>query len=224
MRHQKNNHIRRDSQASRPACSPWLLAAHAAAAQSLQEGQSRPQVLGDMASGSIADGLLAKFIELPRAEQLQLASLINHYLRVRTSDERAAGPADEEPPSGSDTGHQSQATPDAERQSQATPGAERQSQATPEAEHQPKENTKKTPPAAKDAAKKRYYTVVRSSGTTTNLLGIHHCFWAQLTRRMPDGKSLTGWSGHLHGFDTLSSALAYWHADHPSTEPVFHTY
>ena len=223
MRHQKNNHIRRDSQASRPACSPWLLAAHAAAAQSLQEGQSRPQVLGDMASGSIVDRLLAKFIELPRAEQLQLASLINHYLRVRTS-ERAAGPADEEPPSGSDTGHQSQATPDAERQSQATPGAERQSQATPEAEHQPQENTKQTPPVFKDAAKKRYYTVVRSGGTTENLLGIHHCLWGQLTRRMPDGKSLTGWPGHLHGFDTLSSALAYWHADHPTTEPVIHTY
>ena len=100
---------------------------------------------------------------------------------MRTS---AAGPADEEPPSGSDTGHQSQATPDtghqsqatpdAEHQSQATPGAERQSQATPEAEHQPKENTKQTPPVFKDAAKKRYYTVVRSGGTTENLLGIHH--------------------------------------------------
>ena len=160
-----------------------------------------------MASGSIADGLLAKFIELPRAEQLQLASFINHYLRVRTS-EGAAGPADEEPPSGSDTGHQSQATPDAERQSQATPGAERQSQATPEAEHQPKENTKQKPPVFKDAAKKRYYTVVRSGGTTENLLGIHHCLWGQLVRRMPDGKTLTGWLGHLHGFDTLSSALS----------------
>jgi len=177
-----------------------------------------------MASGSIADGLLAKFIELPRAEQLQLASLINHYLRVRTS-EGAAGPADEEPPSGSDTGHQSQATPDAERQSQATPGAERQSQATPEAEHQSRGDAANQKPLVfKDAGKKRYCTVVRSGGTTENLLGIHHCLWGQLVRRMPNGKNLEKWQGHLHGFDTLSSALAYWHDDHPTTEPVFHTY
>jgi hypothetical protein len=176
-----------------------------------------------MASGSTVDELFAKYLLLPRADQLQLASFINHH-RSLCASERAAGPADEEPPSGSDAGYQSQATPDAERQSQATPGAERQSQATPEAEHQPQENTKQTPPVFKDAAKKRYYTVVRSSGTTENLLGIHHCLWGQLLRRMPDGKSMTRWPGHLHGFDTLSSALAYWHNDHPTTEPVFHTY
>jgi hypothetical protein len=162
-----------------------------------------------MAQQLNVDELFSFYLALERADQLRFAALIKHHIRIQSAE---TTPANEDDDGDSHVRSSENTTSDRHTDDGSSASAAAPPAAGTEG------GRDKSSRKSKDQAAPRYYVVTQAE---PHLLGIHHCYWMQLLRKLPDGQ-LKDWRGRQRGFDTLRAALAYWHVHHLATDPIIH--